>query len=46
MTLRKNIHNMSQGLANPGLMQKKVQKGDFLKKNSRELKFSFCFRLL
>jgi hypothetical protein len=34
----KNFHNMSQGLLNPGFMQEKVQKGDFLKKPSRELK--------
>ena len=36
-----NIHNMPQGPANPGFMQEKVQNGDFLKKPSRELKFSF-----
>ena len=35
---KKNIHNMSQGLPNQGFMQKKVQKGDFLKKPPRELK--------
>ena len=29
---------MSQGLPNPGFMQEKVQKGDFLKKPSQELK--------
>ena len=39
MTLRKIFHNMSQGPPNPGFMQEKVQKGDFLKKPSRELKF-------
>ena len=44
--IRKNIHNMSQGPPNPGFMQKKVQKGDFLKKPSRELNFLFCFRFL
>ena len=33
----KNI-NMSQGPPNPGSKQEKVQKGDFLKKPSRELK--------
>ena len=33
MTIRKNIHNMSQGPPNPGVMQEKVQKGDFPKKN-------------
>ena len=39
MPLRKNIHNMPQGLPNPGFMQEKVQKGDFLKKPLRELIF-------
>ena len=34
---------MSQGLVNPGFMQEKVQKGDFLKKDLREL--NFCFVL-
>ena len=46
MPIRKNIHNMSQGPPNPGFMQEKVQKGDFLKKPSRELKFFCCFRCL
>ena len=32
MTITKNIHNLSPGLPNPGFMQQKVQKGDFLKK--------------
>jgi hypothetical protein len=41
MAITKNIHNLSQGPPNPGFMQKKVQKGDFLKKDSRELNF-FC----
>ena len=36
---KKNIHKMSQGPPNPGFMQEKVQKGDFLKKPSRELNF-------
>ena len=36
---KKNVHNMSQGPPNPGFMQEKVQKGDFLKKPSRELIF-------
>jgi hypothetical protein len=31
---KKNNHNLSQGLPNPGFMQKNVQKGDFLKKDS------------
>ena len=39
MPIRKNIHNKPQGLPNPGFMQEKVQKGDFLKKPSRELNF-------
>ena len=38
MGIRKNIHNLSKGPPNPGFMQKKVQKGDFLKKGSREFK--------
>ena len=36
---------MSQGPPNPGFMQKKVQKGDFLKKGSRKLKFFVCYRM-
>ena len=36
---RKIIHNMPQGPPNPGFMQDKVQKGDFLKKQSWELNF-------
>ena len=40
MPIRKNIYNMPQGPPNPGFMQEKVQKGDFIKKPSRELK---CF---
>ena len=46
MAIRKNIHNMPQGPSNPGFMQEKVQKWDFLKKPSRELKNYFCFRFL
>ena len=38
MGIRKIFRNMSQGLPNPGFMQEKVQKGDFLKKPSRKLK--------
>ena len=34
---------MSQGPPNQGFMQEKVQKGDFLKKPSRELKFFSLF---
>ena len=41
MATRKNIHNMPQGRSNPGFMQEKVQKGDFLKKPLRELKITF-----
>ena len=37
--IRKNIHNLSLDLPNPGFIQEKVQKGDFLKKDSRELFF-------
>ena len=33
---------MPQGPPNPGFMQKKTQKGDFLKKPSPELKFFCC----
>ena len=43
---KKFFHNMSQGLPNPGFMQEKVQKGDFLKKPTRKLKFFCCFRFL
>ena len=38
MGIRKNIHNLSHGPPNPGFTQEKVQKGDFLKKDSWELK--------
>ena len=41
MVIIKFFRNMSQGLPNPGFMQEKVQKGDFLKKDSRELNFFF-----
>ena len=46
MGIRKTVHNLSQGLPNPGFIQEKVQKGDFLKKDSRKLNFFSCFRLL
>ena len=46
MAIRKFFHNLSQGPPNPGFMQEKVQKGDFLKKDSRELFFFSCFRFL
>ena len=39
MAIRNFFRIMSQGLPNPGFMQEKVQKGDFLKKPSRELNF-------
>ena len=39
MAIRKIHDNMPQGPPKPGFMQEKVQKGDFLKKPSRELKF-------
>ena len=39
MPIRKNIHNMPQAPPNWGFMQKKVQKGDFLKMPSQELNF-------
>ena len=44
MPIKKNIHNMLQGPQNPG-MQEKVQKGDFLKKPSREFKFFLLFQV-
>ena len=44
MAIRKFFHNLSQGPPNPGFMQEKVQKGDFLKKDSRELNFFFLFQ--
>ena len=46
MAVRIFFHNMSQGLPNPGFIQEKVQKGDFLKKDSRESNFFSCFRFL
>ena len=33
------FRNISQGPPNPGFMQENVQKGDFLRKDSRELIF-------
>ena len=41
MPRRKNIHNMSQGLSNPGFLQEKVQKGDFLKKAIKRIEIFF-----
>jgi hypothetical protein len=46
MAIRKNIRNLSQDPPNQGFMQENVQKGDFLKKPSRELKIYFYFRFL
>ena len=37
---------MPQGPPNPGFMQEKVEKGDFLKKPSQELNLFYCFRFL
>ena len=39
MATRNVFHNLSKGPPNPGFMQEKVQKGDFLKKDSWELNF-------
>ena len=41
MKFTKNISNMSQGLPNPGFRSVKVENGDFLKKDSHDLKNSF-----
>jgi hypothetical protein len=46
MPIRINIHNMPQGPPNPGFMQEKVEKGDFLKKPLQELNLFYCFRFL
>ena len=46
MGIRNFFHNLSQGPPNPGFIQEKVQKGNFLKKDSRELNFFSCFRFL
>ena len=46
IAITKFFHNLSQGPPNPEFMQEKVQKGDFLKKDSWELKFFSCFRFL
>ena len=43
MTIRIFFGKMSQGLANPGFMQEKVQKVDFLKKILARI--DFCFVL-
>ena len=41
MAIRFFFRIMSQGPPNPGFKQEKVQKGDFLKKDLRELIFLF-----
>ena len=43
MAIRKNTHNVPQGPLNPGFMQEKVQKGDFLKKKSLQELIFLCF---
>ena len=43
MAIRKFFRNMSQGLPNPGFIQEKVQKGDFLKKNLVRIEKLFLF---
>ena len=43
MAIRKNIHNVPQGPPNPGFMQEKVQKGDFLKKALTGIEKLFLF---
>ena len=43
MAIRTNIHNTSQGLPNPGFIQEKGQKGDFLKKIPLILHLLTCF---
>ena len=39
MVIKNVFYNMSQGHPNPGFIQEKVQKGDFLKKDSQEFFF-------
>jgi hypothetical protein len=39
----KDIRNMSQGPPNPGFIQEKVQKGDFLKKKLAGIEELFLF---
>ena len=46
MAIRIFFRIMTQGPPNPGFMQENVQKGDFLKKPSWELKTFCCFRFL
>ena len=42
MEIRNFFRIMTQGPPNPGFMQEKVQKGDFLKKPSWKLKKKNC----
>ena len=44
MGLRKFFRNMSQGLPNPGFMQEKMQKGDFLRCPMMKIFFNPFFR--
>ena len=46
MAIRNFFHIMALGPPNPGCKQEKVQKGYFLKKDSRELKHFSYFRFL
>ena len=46
MAIRIFFRIITQGPPNPGFMQEKVQKGDFLKKPLRESIFFCCFRFL
>ena len=41
MPYPKDIRKMSQGPPNPGFIQEKVQKGDFLKKGLARINFFF-----
>ena len=46
MAIRNVFRNMSQGLPNPGFMQEKVQKGDFLWSPMMKKKFQPIFQIL
>ena len=43
MPISKNIYNIPQGPPNPGFMQEKVQKDDFLKKALAGIEELFLF---
>ena len=45
MLIKQNIQNMPQGPPNPGFMQEKAQKGDFLKKAIARIEFFLLFRV-